>query len=618
MPHVLDSRARFALAAAALAASLALTADRADAAVTPVVQDRTLLVIGDAASEKLALRVPTTAPTTVQIDVGSDGSAEFTFPRSQFDVARVRAGDGADLVRVEDAAVRGAPTLPVTLDGQGGNDTLLGGRGADTLLGGDGEDTVDGNGGSDSALLGAGNDQFAWDPRDGNDAIEGGEGFDRVGSTGTDGNDQLRLAADGANARLEAGATGIETNSVERIDAAPLGGDDTLTVGDLEATALQELRANLAGAAGGTAADAGTDRLVAEGGSGDDFIDVLSTGPGQAALLGAAVFVEVRNADPARDELTINGNAGDDRINADGAANAFKLAVDGGADDDNLTGGAGQDTLIGGAGKDFVDGRKGDDTLLLGEGDDSVTMRSGDGRDTIEGGAGDDGAFFNGTSANERFAISAAGPRARLSRDDAVAVDAAGLDRLSVFSFGGADQFTVGDLSATRLVSVEASLFDFNVPGGATDTVVVDATNGDDTVAVASAQGVVNVTGLAAKVRMTGTDAAGDRLEINGRAGADTIDSTSLEAAEMRFQGHGGAGDDVVLGGAGDDVLIGDAGADVLFAGSGDNVALGGAGDDVLRGEEGDDVLDGGPDDDILLGNGGDDVLLNGEVVFDD
>ena len=248
MPHVLDSRARFALAAAALAASLALTADRADAAVTPVVKDRTLLVTGDAASEKLTLRVPTTAPTTVQIDVGSDGSAEFTFPRSQFDLVRVRAGDGADLVRVEDAAVRGAPTLPVTLDGQGGADTLLGGRGADTLLGGDGEDTVDGNGGSDTALLGAGNDQFVWDARDGSDAVEGGEGFDMVSFTGTDGNDQVRLVADGANARLEAGAAGIETSSLERVDAAPLGGDDTMTVGDLDGTALQELRPNLAGA----------------------------------------------------------------------------------------------------------------------------------------------------------------------------------------------------------------------------------------------------------------------------------------------------------------------------------------------------------------------------------
>ena len=392
MPHVLDSRARFALAAAALAASLALTADRADAAVTPVVKDRTLLVTGDAASEKLTLRVPTTAPTTVQIDVGSDGSAEFTFPRSQFDLVRVRAGDGADLVRVEDAAVRGAPTLPVTLDGQGGADTLLGGRGADTLLGGDGEDTVDGNGGSDSALLGAGNDQFVWDARDGNDAVEGGEGFDTVGFTGTDGNDQVRLAADGANARLEAGASGIETSSLERVDAAPLGGDDTLTVGDLEATALQELRPNLAGAAGGTAADAGTDRLVVEGTSGDDFVDLFSTSPGTAFLLGASVFVEVRNADPARDELTINGHAGDDRIDAGGAANAFKLVADGGADDDTFTGGDGADLLIGGDGRDFVDAGKGDDTLQLGAGDDTATMDVADGRDTIEGGTGSDSA----------------------------------------------------------------------------------------------------------------------------------------------------------------------------------------------------------------------------------
>jgi Ca2+-binding RTX toxin-like protein len=164
---------------------------------------------------------------------------------------------------------------------------------------------------------------------------------------------------------------------------------------------------------------------------------------------------------------------------------------------------------------------------------------------------------------------------------------------------------------------VDLSLFDFAVPGGNTDAVIVDGTAGVDTVAAASDAGVVNVTGLAAKVRMTGTDAAGDRLEVNGLAGDDQIDGTALAAEEMRFLADGGAGNDVLLGGAGDDVLSGGDGADVVFAGSGDNVAFGGAGDDVLRGEEGDDVLDGGAGDDILIGDAGDDVLLNGEVVFD-
>ena len=144
---------------------------------------------------------------------------------------------------------------------------------------------------------------------------------------------------------------------------------------------------------------------------------------------------------------------------------------------------------------------------------------------------------------------------------------------------------------------------------------VVNGTAGDDAITAASANGVVTVSGLAAQVRITGTDAAGDRLEVNGLGGDDAIDATGLEPAEMRFLADGGSGDDVLLGGDGDDVLSGGDGADVLFAGSGDNVVFGGAGDDVLRGEEGDDVLDGGAGDDILIGGAGDDVLLNGERV---
>ena len=49
------TRTRLALAVAAFAAVAASTADRADAAFTPAVKNRTLLVIGDAASKKLAL-----------------------------------------------------------------------------------------------------------------------------------------------------------------------------------------------------------------------------------------------------------------------------------------------------------------------------------------------------------------------------------------------------------------------------------------------------------------------------------------------------------------------------------------------------------------------------------
>ncbi len=584
-------RARLVLAAATFAAALAMTADRADAAFTPAVKDRTLLVTGDATSEKLALRIPPNAPTTLEIDVGDNGSAEFRLPRASFDRIRVFAGDGADRVRVDDAGVRGAPAPPTTLEGQGGADTLIGGRGADTLNGGDGNDLVDGNGG--------------------NDSVEGGAGFDTLSFNGSAGADQLRLTADGARARLtrDVGASTLDSGGVERLDIAPLGGDDTLTLGDVAGTGVQEVHPDLAG---------GSDRLILDGTSKDDIVNAISATAGRTSIIGLPAFVDVVNADPASDELTINGLAGNDRIDASGTANAFKLVADGGPGNDNLFGGSGADTLSGGDGNDFVDGRRGADVVNLGAGNDLVSMRAGDGRDTLEGQSGTDAISFSGTAAGEQFDVSAAGQRARLSVGGAVAVDAGGVETLSVFSFGGADRLGVGDLSGSGLTLVDASLFDFAVPGGNQDVVRVDGTGADDKVTAAGDASVINVTGLSAKVRLTGTAAAGDRLEINGLAGIDTIDSTGLPPAEMQFRADGGAGDDVLLGGDGDDVLSGGDGADVVFAGSGDNVGFGGSGDDILRGEEGDDFFDGGPGDDILIGSGGDDVLLNGEVVFDD
>jgi Ca2+-binding RTX toxin-like protein len=153
--------------------------------------------------------------------------------------------------------------------------------------------------------------------------------------------------------------------------------------------------------------------------------------------------------------------------------------------------------------------------------------------------------------------------------------------------------------------------------GGNSDTVVINGTSGNDTITLRSENGVVIVEGLATTIRITGTDAVGDRIEIRGLGGNDTLDARGLEAAEIDFFGDGGAGSDTILGGVGDDVLSGGSGNDVLFAGAGDNVVFGGDGDDVLRGEEGDDVLDGGTGDDVLIGGGGDNILLNGEVVFD-
>ncbi|MBX9628598.1 MAG: hypothetical protein K2X82_32675 [Gemmataceae bacterium] len=500
--------------------------------------------------------------------------------------------------------------------GQSGADVLLGGDDADQLFGGSGNDFAAGEAGDDVAFLGDGDDVFGWLPGEGSDRVEGEAGFDTLVFVGSDDDEVFVASANGSRLRFtrDVGDIVMDTAGVERVDVQALGGADTVTVNDLTGTAVQEFEVDLA--AGG-AADDKTDRVVVNGTAADDFVDVLAFG-GQVFVFGpTAVTVE---GAAAADELAVNTLGGDDRIEAGGvAAGLMTFTLDGGAGDDDLSGTAGNDVLVGGAGDDFLDGRRGNDVLLGGGGDDIAFWRAGDGNDRIEGGAGRDALTASGSTANERIALSAAGDRFRFTRDvDDVTLDAGDLESVSFFSFGGADTITLNDLTGTGVDRIDLSLFDFGVPGGNNDVVVVNGTAGDDSVTASSANGVVTVGGLAAEVRITGTEAAGDVLEVNGLGGDDSIDATDLEPARMRFRADGGAGDDALLGGDGDDVLSGGTGDDVVFAGSGDNVAFGGAGDDILRGEEGDDVLDGGAGDDVLIGNAGDDVLLNGEVVFDD
>lgn len=501
--------------------------------------------------------------------------------------------------------------------GQSGADVLLGGDGVDQLFGGAGDDFVAGEVGDDVAFLGAGNDAFGWLPGEGSDRVEGEAGFDTMVFVGSDDAETFVASANGPRLKFtrDVGSIVMDVDGVERVDVEALGGADAVTINNLAGTAVQEVRVDL-GVVPGGAADDKVDRVVVNGTAGADLVDVLAFG-GQVLVLGPT-FVSVEGA-AAADELVVNTRGGDDRIEAGGvAAGVMTFTLDGGAGDDDLSGTAGADVLIGGAGHDFVDGRGGDDVLNLGRGNDIAFWRAGDGSDRIEGGAGRDALTASGSTAAEQVRLAASGKRFRFTRDvDAVTVDAGGLESFSFFSFGGSDRVTVDALAGTGVDRVDLSLFDFGIPGGDADTVVVNGTAGDDRITAASSEGTVVVSGLAAEVRITGTEPAGDRLEVNGLGGDDRIDATGLEPARMRFLADGGAGDDVLLGGDGDDVLSGGDGADVIFAGSGNNVASGGAGDDVLRGEEGDDVLDGGAGDDILIGNAGVDVLLNGEVVFD-
>jgi len=192
--------------------------------------------------------------------------------------------------------------------------------------------------------------------------------------------------------------------------------------------------------------------------------------------------------------------------------------------------------------------------------------------------------LFNGAAVAEQINIFANGGRALFTRDIAnVVMDLNDLERIDFNALGGADNIVVNDLSGTDVTEVNVNLAGAGgVNDNAADTVVVNATNGDDVILVVGSGSSLQVLGLGATVNITGFDPNLDRLVINGLAGDDVIEASGV-AAPLFIVADGGAGNDVMVGGDGNDTL------------------LGGAGDDVLVGGLGTDVLDGGLDDDIEI-----------------
>lgn len=83
----------------------------------------------------------------------------------------VNAAGGDDMVEVSRSV-----SIPVTMRGGAGRDTLIGGSGPDTLIGGSGNDRLVGRGGADLLYGGPGKDVLIGGP--GNDVLRGGPGRD--------------------------------------------------------------------------------------------------------------------------------------------------------------------------------------------------------------------------------------------------------------------------------------------------------------------------------------------------------------------------------------------------------------------------------------------------------
>ena len=316
--------------ATAVAVAAAVVARPANAAA-PQLRNGVLRVHGTEASDKIALRLQAGDPAIVQVDIGDDGSADFSFERAEIAEIAVNAGAGGDLVRIDESNGAVNAGIPTTLRGGDGNDTLAGGSGSETLRGGDGNDSLDGNRGADTGLMGDGADTFVWDPGDGSDVVEGQEGADTMLFNGAPIAEQFDLSANGRRLRFfrDIGAITMDTRGVERVDVPALGGADTVTINDLTATDVNAVNVDLAGALGGASGDGQPDRVVVKGTEGNDTIDV-SGDAGGVKVSGLAATLGILHAEAANDRLEIDTLAGTDTVDSGGlAAGLIQLFVDG-------------------------------------------------------------------------------------------------------------------------------------------------------------------------------------------------------------------------------------------------------------------------------------------------
>jgi Ca2+-binding RTX toxin-like protein len=261
------------------------------------------------------------------------------------DALTVNTLGGDDVVDSANLAATNASELvKLTLIGGAGNDTLVGSQGADT---------------------------FVWNPGDGSDVIEGQENPDTVIFNGSDVSENLVLSADGDRVRItdDVGGVTMSLGGVENATVSPLGGADAVTVEDLTGTAVTRIDLILASTPGGCVGDGRADSVVVNGTAGGDFIPVLGNNGavlvngGFLTRTGLPYFMVIRNPE-ATDLLQINGNGGDDTIDASELLTPVRFRAEGRAGNDTLIGSPGDDVLIGGPGDDALDGRAGNNVLV--------------------------------------------------------------------------------------------------------------------------------------------------------------------------------------------------------------------------------------------------------------
>ncbi|QGZ39228.1 hemolysin type calcium-binding protein [Pseudoduganella flava] len=459
-------------------------------------------------------------------------------------MAVIRAGStsassGISTLAAAVVPTEGSDTLlisgDVTVDGLGGNDSMLGGSGNQVLIGSNGNDTLESTAGNDTLIGGA--------------------------------DDDLYVMGDYA-----------DHNVIINIDANPNKNDVLYLkeVNETELTGFQRI---------------GNDIIIRWGTNSQVTLkDVYLGEDHQITTLRLQKFLSTYEEvsytmREVFERYTYLLTDGDDVL----GPSDLNEHVRGGNGNDKIDMGAGNDYLSGDAGDDTLDGGTGNDTMYGGLGNDVFVLRKGSGIDSITSADNTAGRVdmirFEDIPSTDLTAVVRSGWSLVLKYGDADEVTIVNYfsttnNVITHVSFSDGQIWDMAQLFAAYPIQLgagddEATSFPQNLnetikAGAGNDT--IGASGGND--AVYGEDGNDSLAGDAGTDTIYGGDGTDninggiDNDTLYGDAGNDTID--------------GGTGDDVAYGGTGNDTLNGSAGNDTLDGGTGNDSMIGGGGNDVF------------------------------------
>ncbi len=594
---------------------------------------------------------------------GLHAAVEILFPEHPNDRLTLNALAGDDTV---DASGLLANSIQLAINGGLGNDAITGGDGNDQINGGDGNDVVLMGDGDDTFVWNPGDDNDTLEGQAGTDTMlfNGANVAELINVSPNNG--RILFTRNVATVMMD-------LNDIENIDFTARGGADIITIQDLSGTDAQEVNVNLEAVPGGGAGDALADNVNVSGTSDDDIILVegsatVATVVGLAARVnitgGESALDSVTINAVAGHDVVDGMKLG---------AGSIRLVADGGTGDDILLGGAGSatlsggdhdDVLLGGPAVDVLDGGTGDNIVIQGgtivttaiatifgsDATDNITISRDAGGNLFSNGVPIPGASIANTSLIRVFGRGG---------DDVITLDesggalpaaalfgGAGLDALTggigadlifggndddallgkggsdfLFAGDGNDTLTGGDASDLAFAQAGNDTFVWN-PGDDTD--LNEGGSGVDTVQVNGGGGAEDftITANGTRVRFDRINPAPFSLDIgtcealvlNANGGNDTLACTGNLAALVQITADGGSGDDTLLGSNGADLLIGGGDNDFVDGQQGNDTIFLGAGNDTFQWDPGDgsDVVEGEDGVDEILFNGS-----NGAEIFE-